>query len=277
MFYTSQRTIWKQDLELAQTFGLEYVVQPNTTLNEKLGINAQEKKPQGTYPLLRYFCIGCGGLSIVDKPTMYPYSSHQPIDASLFKMIPFILRPIDRDLTYAEKAKYRLRKEININGDTYVGYYLKAFRLDKDINYKEDFIQISQTISPFSLKDRDVLNPVPVTKVDKITSNNTTYITKLAKVSIELSEEELREIENVFTLLRDSLFTIENRSSKLTITEIGLCMGVDKVLDSGLTESIATQIAYHIGVNFDLDVYIKTHTEFHKTFELGGTEPLYME
>lgn len=277
MFYTSQRTIWKHDLELAQTFGLEYNIKPNTTLNEKLNILAQEKKPQGTYPLLRYYCIGCGGLSLIDQPTTYPYSYHQPTDASLFKMIPFILRPVSRDLSVVEKSKYRLRKELNIKGELYAAYYLKAFNLDRDINYKDDFIQISQTLSPFSLKDRDVLNPTPVTKVDKITSNNTTFVTKLVKIAIELSEQELREIQNVFNLLKDTLFNTDEINVKLNITELGLCTGVDKVISNGMTESIATQIAYHIGVNFDLDVYIKTHTEFYKTFELGGTEPLYME
>lgn len=277
MIFPAQRTIYGQDLALAQSLGLEYNMIPNTTLNEKLGVLPQVEKPAGVYPIIRYLTIGCGGQSIIDNPTTYPYSVHHPTDASPFKIMPFIIRERDRDLTFAERQKYRLRKELVVDGNNYVAYYLKVLVPDKDIIYRSDVVQFSKTISPFSFTDRDVLNPVPISKIDKITSNSSVYIAKFAKIVFELKEEEVREIDNVFTVMRNVLFPGYAGVLNNSITELGLCSGIDQTAQDGSIESICTQVAHHIDVSFDIDIYLNSKTSFYKTFELGGTEPLFMQ
>lgn len=277
MFMTSQRTIYNQDLSLAQTLGAEYQIKPNTTLNEKIGVLPQQEKPVGVYPIMKYMAIGCGGQGIVDAPTSYPYSYHQPTDAALFKMMPFVVREANQDLSYTERQKYRLRKDIVINGKQYYAYYLKALTLDKDILYKNDFMQISKTINPFSFEDKDVLNPTPVSKIDKITSTTSTYVSKLAKVVFELTAEEVEEVNKVFDLMSNTLFPGYSTAINKTITEVGLCTGIDMVTADGYTESICTQVAFHIGMTLDIDVYLKSKSSYYKVFGIGGTEPLYMQ
>lgn len=277
MFFTSQRTIYAQDLSLAQLIGAEYQIKPNTTLNEKIGVLAQEEKPIGVYPVMKYLAIGCGGQGIVEDPKNYPYSYHQPTDAALFKMMPFVVREANQDLNYVERQKYRLRKDIVINGKQYYAYYLKALTMDKDIIYKNDFVQISKTINPFSCEDKDVLNPTPISKIDKITSSTSSYVTKLAKVVFELTEQEVEEINKVFDLMGNTLFPGYAATTNKTITELGLCTGIDTVTQNGYTESICTQVAFHIGITLDIDVTFNSKSSYYKIFELGGAEPLYMQ
>lgn len=277
MFFTSQRTIYKQDLELAQMLGVEYKIKPNTTLNEKIGVLPQQEKPIGVYPTMKYIAIGCGGQGIMDTPNSYPYSYHQPIDAALFRMVPFVVREANNDLNYIEKQKYRLRKDVVINGKQYYAYYLKALTMDKDIIYKEDFMQISKTINPFSFEDKDVLNPTPISKIDKITSSTAVYVTKLAKVVFELTSEEMDELNKVFDLMGSTLFPGYATNINKSITEIALCTGIDMSTTSGYTESICTQVAFHIGITLDIDIYLNSKSSYYKTFQIGGTEPLYMQ
>lgn len=279
MFYTSQRTLFNMDLQLALMLGVPYKPQANTTLNEKLDIIPGEQINDGVYPTLKYMCIGCGGNTLVDVPTSYPYSQHQPFDASLFKIMPFVIREASNDLSDNEKTKYRLRKSLTINNTAYYAYYLKYLDVSRDITYKDDFYQISHrgstdTIDVFPLSEKNPLNPTPVSKNGKVLSSNSVYVTKLAKIKIELLEDEIRELDNVFTIMRDSLFPGVTGVVPKVITEIGFCTGIDKVLPTGLTEASNVQIGFHIGMTLDVEMSIAGAQSIYKVVELGGTEPL---
>lgn len=279
MFYTSQRTLYNMDLQLAQMLNVPYSPHANTTLNEKLDILPGEPITSGTYPTLKYMCIGCGGNTLVDVPTSYPYSQHQPFDASLFKLMPFVIRESTNDLSDNEKTKYRLRKMLTINNTSYYAYYLKYLDVSRDITYKDEFYQISHrgttdTIDVFPLSEKNPLNPTPVSKNGKVISSNSIYVTKLAKIKMELQEDEIREINNVFTIMRDSLFPGVSGVVPKVVTEIGFCTGIDKILTSGLTEATNVQIGFHIGMSLDIEMSITGANSIYKVIEIGGTEPL---
>lgn len=279
MFYTSQRTMYNMELQLAQMFGKEYKFKNNTTLNQYLDILPDDDYPANTYPTVKYLTIGVGGDPAIEDPTVYPYSQHSPMDAGLFKMIPFVLREEHNDLDFFSRQKYRLRKMVTINGVNYYAYYLKVLDPNSEIVLKDDFYQISRrsgssTLDVYPLETKDPLNPKPVTKVDKILSPNSSCVTKLCSVIFELKYAELVELREVFRILQ---------IDTPTITEVGLCTGVDVIQQDNTIESVGAQIGFNFGINLDLQMSFNNVTSAdpdvdqstYVVFELGGTEPLY--
>ena len=121
MIINSNRTIYGLKLQMDMLLGDRWTPMPNTTLNEKFNIGLNAPQPS-SYPTLKYMCLGVGGSSIIDSQTGYRFSTHRAIDAGLFEHIPFIIRPIDQDLTLEERSKYRFRIQENINGNQYYCY-----------------------------------------------------------------------------------------------------------------------------------------------------------
>ena len=126
MVISSQRTLYNVDLHLSMLLGRDYMTKPNTTLNEKFDVLADVNVPEGMYPKLQYYCIGIGGDQLSESVSGFPVSEHSPMDAALFEQIPFVIRPIQQDLTPTERANYRFRVIETIKNETYVCYYLKV-------------------------------------------------------------------------------------------------------------------------------------------------------
>lgn len=274
MYYNSQRTIYGMELQLAQCFGKDYKIKPNTSLNQLHDILPNETFPPSVYPTIKYIAIGNGGLTSIDNnqnANVYPYSYHTPVDAGLFNMIPFVIRAEGDDLNADQRLKYRLRKKITIKSAIYYAYYLKVINYDTDLDYKDDIYLISRrassdTIDIYNTSTRDPLHPTPVTKVDKILSSNSSFVTKLSKITFELTKTELDEIKNACELLETSKF----------ITELGIVTGYDKISSSG-TEVIGSQIFCHCGMKVDLEVYGNTTSNYYRTIDIGGSEPLLVQ
>lgn len=274
MFYTSQRTIYGMELQLAQCFGKEYKIKPNTSLNQLHDILANETFPPSVYPTIKYIAIGNGGITSADNDEnsqVYPYSYHSPLDAGMFNMVPFVIKPEGDDLSPERRLKYRLRKKLTIKSNVYYAYYLKALNYDTEVDYKDDFYLISHrgtvdTIDIYNTATKDHLHPTPVTKIDKILSSNSSNVTKLGKVTFELTKSELDEVKEACELLE----------TETTLTEMALVTGYDKISASG-TEVIGSQIFCFCGMKLDLKVYTATTTNFYRTIDLGGSEPLFVQ
>lgn len=271
MRYTSQRTIYGVELGLMQLLGKEYEIKDNTSLNHLLDINPKEVVPSGEYPKLQYYCLGTGGASFVDNGVSYPYSNHSPLDAGLFQMIPLVLRETNNDLSSLEASKYRLKKTINVLGKDYYAYYLRKIDPDTEIDIKKNFYQIvkrgtGDTLDPVNLNVKDVLRPTPISKVDKVISNNSSYIIAVAKIVINLSTKELEDIKNAIDIINPGF----------SITEIGLVTGIEKIFPSGNTDAICTQIAMHVAMDIDLSIYLNNNDSLYKTIDVGGTEPMLL-
>lgn len=272
MIRTSQRTLYNIDLHLHQMLEKAYEPIENTTLNEKFGILTTTPLPTGVYPTLKYYAIGVGGESTLDGNNDFNYSEHSPIDAALFKHIPFVMRnAITNDLTAEEKANYRMRTLEYHNGIQYACYYLKVIT---DFDLKSYFYSIrtlsegisvsSPSLSILDTNKSELLNPTPKSrKVSFDTSNTIDYITKLAKLNFSLLDDDIKELKDVLTIL-----DLTNRK----LTEIGICTGID-VDNKGVKESLATQIAFHVGVNIDLMMAFANNESIQKSIEIGGSEP----
>lgn len=270
MVVNSQRTLFAIDLEQHRLFNQPYTPLENTTLNEKFNI-LDRTSPGNAYPCLNVFVIGVGGLQNIADDNNYSYSQHSPIDGALFEHVPFIVRDTSSDLTAAEKAEYRLRVIKNVNNKEYICYYGKViptpsikqtFYTIKTIN---DVTQVTApTLTTLDTKTAEILNPKPRSRGFSFkTVAGIDYITKLNKIDFVLNTSDIQEVKNGCEKLG---------IDKDIITELGLCTSCD-YNNNGYTEAVYTQIAFHIGVNFNMGVMLENNQKIQKSIELGGLEP----
>ena len=267
MVLNSQRTLYGVSIQLATLLNQPYTPLPNTTLNEKFLIQPQVNIPNGVYPAARYYTIGIGG-NLKATNVAFSYSEHTATDAALYEHVPFVIKPLNSDLTLQERLKYRFRKILNINGDEYAAYYLKVI---PNITLPSSLYVISTNnglhkLSILDTNTNDMLNPVPRDKAHALPDYvNIDYITKSAKLEFSLTVDEIAELKNVFTLLYNE--------DKL-ITEIGVCSGIDSEPDAnGDIEANNVQIAFHVGVDIDTTIYTTTSSDIVRSIEIGGVEP----
>lgn len=271
------RTIYGSALQSALLLGIPYSIKEFTTLNEKLGIQNGVSPQPNIYPRVNYFCIGNGGHQMTmgaDNIPLSKINQHKASDAALFKHLPFILRIPGNDLTAAERANYALRKEENINGTIYIAYYLRRIDMTEvasELNYRT-VVNGVITSTPF-VPTSSMLSPTPAvinnTGVNTISSD---YITVSSLVSVGFTAIEIAELLNVANVLYGN-------ESYAIISEIGLCSGVDKVINvtpsSGgsfnFNEAIAVQITSFINA-FHVAQYVNEGIT--KTLDLGVNEPL---
>ena len=222
------RTVYGSYLNNAIIQGLPFKVLPHTTLNEKLGINADVSLalPHNVYPQLKYFCIGNGGHKVEltrSIPKITPVQHHST-DAAPFSMIPFVLREMDNDIPPGSREKYALRRIEEFNGSNYIAYYLK--RLDfstskvemQMINIEDDG---TKTTTPF-IPNASNLNPVP----QDISNTGTNvlaakYVEVTNEIEIVFTPEDCQEMRNVANIMY-------NDEDMAIISEFGLVTGVDR-------------------------------------------------
>ena len=105
---TITRTIMGSALQSALLLGIRPQILPFTTLNEKFGVLADAKLNEGEVPHLGYFAIGNGGHRNRVGGDGTPYSTpHHRVSshAALYRHLPFVLRPVDNDLSVSERAQ----------------------------------------------------------------------------------------------------------------------------------------------------------------------------
>lgn len=256
-------TIYQHDLRLSRDINKPHVYKPNTTLNEILGINKENSSPVN-YPTLSYFAIGTGGESMVDG-TSFSLSKHSAKDATLFNIIPFILRLPDNDIDSESRKKYCFSKSLVIDGVTYIAYYLKAV---SDIVSRDDFFKITtnesgkSTLSIFSTNDESIIFPKPINKEDYINNiDKSSFISKTNKFLFNLDTFDLNELDNVFNLLKIDKF----------ITEIALCNAITPITID--LEPTKVQVGYFATCNIDVITKIINQHPINLYFEVGSNEP----
>ena len=116
------------------------------------------------------------------------------------------------------------------------------------------------------VRDTDtLLNPSPVDRnITLEDAETSTYLTKLAKLEFSLDSDALAELNSVYQILGLDI---------TTLTEIGVCMGWDSVIDN-TTEAVGVQIAYHITVNIDIATTMSSGKTILRAIEIGGSEPM---
>lgn len=271
------RTVYGSYIQTCLLLGIPPEYPANTTLNEKFAINASIKPTQNDRPKLGYYAIGVRGHQLkvgtngIPKPEPVP---HRATDAALYGHLPFVLRPIDNDLTASDRAKYALRREETYNSLRYIAYYLR--RIDLSAVTPAMLAKLvsngQTTTSPF-VPNTGNLNPTPPdiadTGVNLVDGN---YVQASARVSLSFSETETAELLNAAKIMfGDEGYAI--------ISEVALCTGVDKTVqvDSGsgtfnMNEAIGVQIASHIPAMYAMNF---NNTGVGINLDVGATEPLF--
>jgi len=269
MITSAQRTIYGLEYQANLLINEPYVPKPNTTLNEKFGLYVNEPVGSDTTHNIKYLAIGVGGDQLVAGVNSYSYSQHGVLDAALFDQIPFIMRPASNDLLGTEQDKYRFRIPIDINGVTYYQYFLRRIAptdITTDTYLIVPGLATAATLTVLTTDTPAHLNPVPRSTA-YVLNENSKFVSKMIKLKFELSPTELDEITSCIELLHGV-------GSGKTLTEIGICAGLDKMV-SGRLVALQTQIYFHVGVGIDTKLTYDNVLGYVRAIELGGTENLY--
>ena len=273
------RTVYGAYLQTSKLLNLPFEMITNTTLNEKLGIQAGIEPQQGAMPYVQYFTIGNGGHRNVTGADGVPYTTpiqHRSSDAALFNHLPFVLRQPNNDLSPAERAKYALRREETHGGLTYYAYYLRRLDLSAvdNVMNRTTVVDGASNTLPFSPSNSNLNPEKPETNPSEVEESTGDYLSTSAIVTVNFDEDDVAELIHVAEV-------IYNNELLAVISEIGLCSGVDKTVtysvpggDFNFNEAIAVQINSHITSFYSMAF---NNNGFQFQVEMGATEPLLGE
>ena len=270
------RTIYGSHINTCRMLQRPFSILPNSTLNQKFNLHANELPSLNEYPVLGYIGIGNKGASYEVTTNGYVLTTpipHLPRDASLYNFIPFVVRDINNDISSTERLKYRLRVPITIEGVTYIAYYIRKLDIQDVIPTVELRNVDGETITTNSftptLSDLAPNNP-NITNTD-LNNPNGDYLVSTAKVNFKLNQSDITNILDACNILYgDPRYAV--------INEIALCTGVDKILQgtfgsvtSQYTDTIATQVAAFIAQYHALTA---TTTEVNINLDIGSVSSL---
>lgn len=234
---SSVRTIYGSLLQTALRYNDPLKILPNSTLNKKFNVLADEVPTADEKVFTRYLAIGINGFEVqLGSNNLYKinFRDYQPHHASLYEHIPFVLRPLEEDLSSSDRSKYRMRVVKEYGGKKYVGYYLRVLENDgRSADAEKRRIQNKTVVSnPWEPELTD-LNPRPmVLNANQRVTNGDEYLAASKKFRIELSSHDMQEIVNAVTIIyKDPGFA--------ELSEFGLCSGADRVVttnDGGVTQ-----------------------------------------
>lgn len=272
------RTCYGVFLQTCKNIGAPFSLIANTTLNEKLSIQANVAPSASEIPNMTYLVIGNLGHATVtaddgsDETIPVP---HRASDAGLYGQIPFVLRETTDDLPAGSfRDKFCLRRQETHNGKTYYAYY--GLRLDFSTVVpqlqKVEIINGEVVVTQF-VPTTDNLNPPrpEITNSGVVLGSNSS-VTAAAIVTITLDADMIAEIINAHKVRTGSV-----RSP--VISEIGLVSGVNRSVaaNSGsggsfqFKEVIAAQINVHISTYHAVGY---SSNKMDLTLDIGGVEPL---
>lgn len=270
------RTIYSSHLSTCKMLNRPFTVLPNSTLNQKFNLHANELPATNEYPTLGYIGIGNKGASYEMTTSGYILTTpipHLARDASLYNFIPFLVRDINDDISSTERLKYRLRVPLTINGTTYVAYYLRTLDIQNLIPTVELRNVQGKTITTtaFTPTQSDLAPTPPVLSTSNLNDPNGDYLVSTAKIAFALDQTDITNIMDACALLYgDPRYAV--------INEIAICTGVDKILQgsfgsatSNYTDTIATQVAAFISQYHALTA---NTTQVSILLDAGSVEPL---
>lgn len=273
---TYRRTVYGAGLQTSQLLGLDYVIPANTTLNEKLSIQNTATLGVNEVPRMRYISIGIGGhrgAVGADGIALVESIQHSATDASSYKMLPFVMRPLDSDLSTTEITRYALRRIETHNGVDYAVYYLRRIDMDAvSVEYKKKTIyQGTETVTDF-VPGVAVLSPTPPVTNPGSNTTDGVYVYATAKVKINFDTFDATEIINAANLI----YGDENYAF---LSEFGFVTGVDRVVQApgvgtdtfNMTEVIGAQVFCHVSA---MQPMVNQRNGFEATYDVGISEPM---
>lgn len=274
------RSVYAAYMQTCQYLGItpEYV--RNTTLNEALDIQKTAIPGTTERSTLNYYVWGNKGHEFtkgadgIARTLIVP---HRATDGNLYGLLPLVLREHNNDLSAVQRDKYILRKEVTYGGRNYYGYYGR--RIDKtNVVVTMNYVTVNpdtgkETITTFVPSTANLKPTPPVLSQEGSYVTSGDYVTVKARISLDIDSTEVNEMLNVSRI-------IYGHDSYAMFTEIGLCMGVDRVVNvagyNGSTfnfrEGIAVQIASFVNVMYDLRF---ANDGLDVNIDVGANEPLF--
>lgn len=276
------RTVYGAGLQNALLLRRPYGILPNSTLNQKLSIRANDTLDPGVYPSICCYVLGRKGTRRQVTAGGEGYDlpvKHRPRDAAPFEMVPHVLRLLSDDIPESERSKYVLRRIELIGPVEYVAYYGKWLNVtNTEIEYTLTTVSNgNESPIPFVPNSGD-LNPTqpvlpPVGSTPALADGD--YLDVTSTIPITFNAVDVQEFENVCMVkFGDPLLA--------SISEIGIVSGVPKVVtvtgaggaSFPFTEVTVAQISHHITTNYNLAF---ATSGFNLTVDIGATEPMLIE
>jgi len=220
-----------------------YVPLEHGSLNEKFGIAESEIQPAG-YPDLGYLHIGVNGTGHVadGSGTSLPIRyAHYADHASLFRAIPFVMRPVANDLSPAERSRYRLRVKQTYNSIEYWCYYL--LKIDFEAGLPSIFARDTDGNETAFTPSAAMQNPARVhSPTDQAAPLSENVLITESYFDISLDSTDISNLRDV----GDIILGQEN----FTIDEIGVVSAYDVAgftnEGASYTEVVTAEIMYHM-------------------------------
>lgn len=218
--------------QLSAAVATKFLLLKETTLNAKYGI--LPNATINTFPRIRYFGIGIKGCASISSEMniTQPYMP-SPANMDLYQPIPF--RCTRNELSATEAAKYRLHREVTINGTTYHQYWLKLLEFETDTPI---ITTVNGNIETSKQLDTANLTPTPTELSPTDVSNSTGPRTEVSLTAIRrVTGAEVTEVIN-------AMYGGDLRRAR--ISEFGLYSGVEAVDNSQKPEAVYVQLASHM-------------------------------
>lgn len=273
---TVQRSIYSAHLQTCKLLDKPFTVAPNSTLNQKFNLFSDQVPATNEFPKLGYIGIGNKGTTYELVSGNYLLATgipHLARHASNYNSIPFIVRPLNDDISAQERLNYRLRVPMTIGGQQYIAYYLRTLDLTNVVptielrNVNDGIV----TNTPFAPDLSDLSPEHPVLSNPDLNNPNGDYLVSTAKITFLLNQSDITNIMEACEIIYgDPRYAV--------INEICLVTGVDKVqtgifggVSSNYTDVIAAQVAAFISQNHILTA---STSEIEIGLNVGSVEPL---
>lgn len=219
--------------QVSSLLGRPHQFPERSTINEQLQIFQGVLPSAEQRPVAKYMVIGNRGhgVDMSDPDVLLPYPiEHRPTDVGAWGPEPFVLRPVDNDLSDAEREMFGLRKEETHNGLPHFAYY--GYRLDHSAVRCTDYLMKVRdgkaTIEEFKYTDVELRSKPPLQPeynmdiTDQLELADGDYVYTYAVISLTLNEYLIKEFQNVAKIKYKD-------ARRAVISEYILCSGVDQM------------------------------------------------
>jgi len=272
------RTIYGSTLQTYLFVGKPVRYIDNTRLNERFDIEKDTLPTTNQLPKMGYFAIGNGGHRAIvgeNNITINNPVIHQATDASCFNPLPFVLVEPSADLAPADRANYALRKQVVIQGKTYIAYYLRRIAnipnlVDMELRVVDGESVVSEPFVP----TQDNLFPTPPDlSPDNINVLSGKYATASLKLLLGFSRTEIDHLRNVAKIMYGSeLYAIISEIAMVSAVDYPVQVTVPGGGNFTFNEVIGAQIVAHVNVYYQM---VYNNDELNIAIDAGAQEPLF--
>lgn len=257
---------------LASLFGRSMPVMANSTVNQQLGVAAEQAALPTDKRVAKAWMLGLGGHAAsagtngLSRLTNIP---HFPNHTGLYYPVPWLIRDVGSDLSPTERQNYCFRVLMPNNK---IGYYGRVFDPDT-VPIQVQHVTVDEgeeTVTAFTHSAQDNSPVRPSIGPGQTIATSADEVRILASVPFVMTTVMIEEFLEVISYLFDG-----DTVGYSTISEIGLVSGVSRVVvaaDSvSYTELIDARI---VATQAPMLNMASITTELSLTCQIGVVEPL---